>query len=664
MEITIHQMLHGYEDGHNYIRGSIYLSSPKDMDTIASLSDWSEYVNTRDDSSYLSAYPLKESGYYVIARTWYAEEMKRPGCVWTHSILIPMGAMNAISDYKAFETFFKRPIVNEYDSYSDPIKYDLSTEVKEKHLDELQNSTGIPYIIKDVLTGETPCIYEVETRSETYRFLCLMLMNVLPTGVLMNLSFCSGTNGLRALGGKPFDVQFTILQNQFVKSLFSEEKNIEDGFKYSSLYVKNEILSLGKLVRLFERDLDSDYSKYNSLCELILLINTDNESKDLREQVFSRILHIIETVYPNPNEGTLIKNRFLSQSITSLFVKDAVFIYQLLTTDLYLHLKKDTVDLENRVANLANDTNNHAEFVKLLIRLFESGNINDWGENLVSRVDTYLNDEDLNELISSNFETYLSLATLCPSILNNGSWEGLSVKGIKDLFYLFQSESVIASFRRWNYLLEIILNQCIDTDSKLAELLSKKCPDFVSTVMDSLYKNFAVLKMTNVLDACSRNQNLLLRWISGKENYSEPTLSYLANVINPNSIEVKNLGAKAFYGFTAVSRPMPLEYYVFLFVLSFNWYRDMFAIEYLHQSFYPIHKSLAEGTMREELWKVISPFTADVPAWQNWDKCKKLRKAVVKRIVDVGLYEDYLQHYTLDADLNKKLLKIYRKYKD
>ena len=82
------------------------------------------------------------------------------------------------------------------------------------------------------------------------------------------------------------------------------------------------------------------------------------------------------------------------------------------------------------------------------------------------------------------------------------------------------------------------------------------------------------------------------------------------------------------------------------------------------QSFYPIHKSLAEGTMREELWKVISPFTADVPAWQNWDKCKKLRKAVVKRIVDVGLYEDYLQHYTLDADLNKKLLKIYRKYKD
>ena len=79
MKIKLQQMLHGYENGHNYIRGSIYLSSSKDMDTIANLSDWSEYVNKKDDSSYLSAYPLSESGYYVLARTWYAEEMKRPG---------------------------------------------------------------------------------------------------------------------------------------------------------------------------------------------------------------------------------------------------------------------------------------------------------------------------------------------------------------------------------------------------------------------------------------------------------------------------------------------------------------------------------------------------------------------------------------------------------
>lgn len=80
-------MLHGYNHGHNYIQGSIVLDSSHDMNKIAMLSDWSEYVNGKD-YSYLTFYSLDESNYYVVAKTWYASEMSRPGCVWTHSLLI------------------------------------------------------------------------------------------------------------------------------------------------------------------------------------------------------------------------------------------------------------------------------------------------------------------------------------------------------------------------------------------------------------------------------------------------------------------------------------------------------------------------------------------------------------------------------------------------
>lgn len=60
-------MLHGYNQGHNYIQGSIVLDSSHDMHKIAMLSDWSEYVDGKD-YSYLTCYPLDESDFYVIAK--------------------------------------------------------------------------------------------------------------------------------------------------------------------------------------------------------------------------------------------------------------------------------------------------------------------------------------------------------------------------------------------------------------------------------------------------------------------------------------------------------------------------------------------------------------------------------------------------------------------
>lgn len=38
--------------------------------------------------SYLTGYPLKTFGLYCFARTWFALELPRPGCVWTHTLII------------------------------------------------------------------------------------------------------------------------------------------------------------------------------------------------------------------------------------------------------------------------------------------------------------------------------------------------------------------------------------------------------------------------------------------------------------------------------------------------------------------------------------------------------------------------------------------------
>ena len=79
------------------------------MDCIATLSDWSEYTNPKDEADYVTIYPLQNSEYYIISKTWYAGEMKRPGCVWTHSFLIPFSQLSQITDFRIFTDLFVRP---------------------------------------------------------------------------------------------------------------------------------------------------------------------------------------------------------------------------------------------------------------------------------------------------------------------------------------------------------------------------------------------------------------------------------------------------------------------------------------------------------------------------------------------------------------------------
>src|SRR4051812_36584795 len=85
--LRVHQALHGYADGHRLIASSATLKT-RDAKSMLALSDASGSGARIPESGYLTGYPLSESGMYAFARTWAAPEMSRPGCVWTHTLII------------------------------------------------------------------------------------------------------------------------------------------------------------------------------------------------------------------------------------------------------------------------------------------------------------------------------------------------------------------------------------------------------------------------------------------------------------------------------------------------------------------------------------------------------------------------------------------------
>jgi hypothetical protein len=88
---------------------------------MAVLSDMLSPLSPND--SYLTGYPLKAASRYVLARTWLATEMKRPGCVWTHSLVMSYGTLAVLNDPSELLASFRRPTEENLEQFNRPCPY-------------------------------------------------------------------------------------------------------------------------------------------------------------------------------------------------------------------------------------------------------------------------------------------------------------------------------------------------------------------------------------------------------------------------------------------------------------------------------------------------------------------------------------------------------------
>jgi hypothetical protein len=139
------QALHGYRDGHRLLTSSIQLDEFATIE-MARMSDLMP-KRLKADGYYFCAYPLKSINRYVLSCTWPAPEMPRPGCVWTHSLIMDYAIVAKLVSIQSLIPSFRKPEVTKFDEFvddlwvsdSDAISYshvapDLFTEIDENFL--------------------------------------------------------------------------------------------------------------------------------------------------------------------------------------------------------------------------------------------------------------------------------------------------------------------------------------------------------------------------------------------------------------------------------------------------------------------------------------------------------------------------------------------------
>ncbi|USD41242.1 hypothetical protein J4N42_00480 [Vibrio sp. SCSIO 43135] len=127
MSNVIHQTFHGYDNGHKLLASSVDLSVKAKNILLRESDSPGEEFHHQVKPCY-SGYPIAESGFYVLSKTWVAKEIKRPGCVWTHSLLIPFSLLakrESINCFDFIALFLTQANVNELPSI-EPINIDLN----------------------------------------------------------------------------------------------------------------------------------------------------------------------------------------------------------------------------------------------------------------------------------------------------------------------------------------------------------------------------------------------------------------------------------------------------------------------------------------------------------------------------------------------------------
>ena len=201
--LVLEQTLHGYSEGHELLASSSKL--PREARRmLLSISDLSGHGFVDGFDGYLTGYPLPTIEKYALGRTWYAPEMSRPGCVWTHTLLVDFADIPKLDAIRSILHHFQRPAsVDRTDKYEIPLKVEVHGMAASVEITE-----SACLRVLDTLYGErmAPVLVEA-SHADEYNDLVFAVWGQQWPRLRRRFSFCTGALSLRSLGKSLLDLQ-------------------------------------------------------------------------------------------------------------------------------------------------------------------------------------------------------------------------------------------------------------------------------------------------------------------------------------------------------------------------------------------------------------------------------------------------------------------------
>lgn len=662
--MKVEQTLHGYNNGHHLIAGSINLPLD-DADRMSYLSDWSGYVNPMDgETCYLTAYPLEKSHQYVIAKTWYAEEMSRPGCVWTHSLLVDLDSLGQDDDLYELLKLFRRPLVegDDFRSYTLTQELKIEKNINKHPLIEGIEPTRLLFLSAGLLERNKPLVYAVEKETEFYEDFCMRLIQSIPNGILKDISICTGSANSRKIGTKFFNLQFVVGKGEslFTELADNESRPVADkGFQFWLDSILDGRRDVSQMIHRFSKDIGNNSQHFLAVVNLLRLLNDKMRAIDPDSSLDDILIHLTNE-FKAREEGKELKHSFLSEPVTKLFCDERTFILSLCTTSAYFSIDYQQIGFEARVEKYRKE-NGADEYLSLLVELSKANNLNDEGRALLVRSIEGMTKDEVVHFANQYWNLFKTIVTLNNRILADGYWIELPPPQFLSLFAIFQ-RNIPEDFHSWEELYDrLLIIDAFVTDT-ICHAFSEYVDRYVETALDRWNSQRSMPVNNAIMTLCMRQKGTVLHWMSQQADINNVIRNNIKTNFQPDEAVVRNAGSEVWKAFVKEE----LEYQhdannlVFIYVLAFNWY-DYNSLAYIKGVLPYIYEALSVENLSNSSWKRIEKFTGSVPFWRSWDNCRKVLIGVRDYCKDLNLKDADIENFTTNKKLNGELMELWRK---
>lgn len=633
--MQIQQALFGYDGGHQLIAASTRLPTEAKHD-LAVATDLSGSPPLSGFSYSYTGLAVPGTEFYAVFCTWLAPEMPRPGCVWSHVLLIELADLAQIPDLGELRSLFRRPIGNHEATWRNPITFRPKQAVAASVSRCRENDCGL--LVRSLYgSPESPAVVEAAS-GELLEDLVFAVWSQQWPKLRRSFRFSTGSFADRGRTGQAFDLQITPGTN---RSSWQERPELSREAVRDDT-ARHAIELEDAWVRVTIEDLmEPDRSGFRSFLQLHAL-EADNPRAVFARfgaafdflvarpvENYSDRLGLLALMFPHPTEAVRLKEWLVSIPLEASGEADVEtawrVVFFLATAPQAAAYANVTFD-HGRLAPVLWQKCRDRVVVLLgdLVRQRESSAATSFARAVANA----LSPADLSWIAEARPE-------LVPVMVGHRSTLAFAVATWRlpahiqsQIFDVLDRLSLTQEV--WSQVLGAMFVAA--TGVSVRQVVEKAGPLAMEGALRWLHEGESIrlLPSEGWRDALALPAEDML---CAGDNLEPGSLALCAwcvssgcakRVLSASRTDIRNLVTQ---GLERIPEPlrMPTGFLILaLGLLS----RDISGLPLITCSFFGVHEALKHGNYSTESWQMLAPELPYLGWWRDWDRCEKLRLAV------------------------------------
>lgn len=632
--IKVQQALFGYREGHNLLASSIPLS-PHARHFLATSTDSPGSESSEGFEHGFTGIPVPETDYYALFQTWPAPEMPRPGCVWSHVLLVELSTIARIEDLSLLRKLFRRPdfaLQTSFSSYIDELELDQAKLVENKQA--AIDRTRARALLDALYGNPAHGIVVLDQTSQPWEEIVFAIWSQQWPRLRRNFSFSTSSLGDRRLAGVKFDLQIAPIRSERLwrrDEFPTQVLNMEIQANKSALPPLEPWMNFiladlecgeGSQLRNFLFSYGSDVEPpREAFFRLVKSYAILNKTLDWGER-----LGAISDLFPGEHEALRLKEMLVSPDSATESEREWSTAVFLLTSERAKAFAKVSFDHVRLVPDLWQKKRGEVlEIVAQLVRKDE----NPTSTAFVNAIGKCITPDDLRNIASRYPELIPVFIRQRPELAyDTGTWElpGYVQSQIFEVLEeLSLKEDVWAKIMGAMFVAAtyVSVDRAVKHSGSFAIQGAYRWLQLPisSTLLPSSAWRYALMDVaTNEL----KNGKTLLpaelalcSWIARPD-----TVRRALSITRPDVLELADTPLEAL--------PKPLRSYTaFLLVTVGLSCRNIKGVKLIKRGYFLVHEILAGNKASDDEWSLINPELPRI-GWGEWDRCEKLRRATRK----------------------------------